>query len=93
MHAQERETGGFEPETDAFGPTGFREPPDDAHAFTSAGGVAVSPREPLDVAADAGAGRSPRGAGRAHERTGPVGGSPANRDRSGVRYALEEEPS
>jgi Glycosyl transferase family 2 len=93
VHAGEREPGGFEPETDAFGPAGFREPPHDAHAFTSAGGVAVSPREPLDAAPDAGAGRSPRGAGRAHERRGPVGGSSANRDRSGVRYALEEEPS
>src|SRR4051794_6974763 len=78
---------------DAFGPDGFWEPPDDAHAFTSAGGMTVAPREPLDAAPDVGAGRSPRGAGRGHERTGPGGASAANRDRSGLRYALEEEPS
>jgi hypothetical protein len=89
VQAGEQQTG----ETDAFGPAGFPEPPDDAHAFTSAGGITVAPREPLDAAPDAGAGRSPRGGGRAHEWTGPGGASSPNRDRSGVRYALEEGSS
>jgi len=50
----------------------------DDPAFTPAGGIPVTPREPLDAAGETGATRSVR---------------PANRDRSGVRYALEEEPS
>jgi glycosyl transferase family 2 len=96
LPSQQRGPGAVDQETleaDVFGADGFREPPDDAHAFTSASGVTVLPREPLDAAPDAGAGHSPRGAGRAHERTVPGAGGPANRERAGVRYALEEEPS
>ena len=61
----------------------------DEPAFTPAGGIAVTPREPIDAASEPGPARSPRPAGRAHEPAG----TPANRDRSGVRYAVEEEPS
>jgi hypothetical protein len=75
-----------------FGPAGYPGERDEP-AFTPAGGIAVTPREPSDAAGDAAAARSPRLPGRQHERSGTATGTPANRDRSGVRYALEEEPS
>jgi hypothetical protein len=61
----------------------------DEPAFTPAGGIPVTPREPLDGAGESGTARSARAAARPHEPAG----TPANRDRSGVRYAVEEEPS
>jgi hypothetical protein len=83
----------FDAESFDDGPFEAGEPRAGAPAFTPAGGIPVVSREPLDAAPDVGAGRSPRGSGRPHERTGTGAGTPANRDRSGVRYALEEEPS
>jgi hypothetical protein len=65
----------------------------DEPTFTPAGGIPVTPREPLDTAGGAPAARSARSPGRSHEHSGTAAGTPANRDRSGVRYALEEEPS
>ena len=62
-------------------------------AFTPAGGIPVVAREPREPVAEPGAGRSTRPASRPHDRTAPVSPTPANRDRSGLRYALEEEPS
>jgi hypothetical protein len=73
---------------DGFEPAGYPAELDEP-AYTPAGGIPVTPREPLDAAGEVGAARAPRPAGRPHESAG----SPANRDRSNVRYALEEEPS
>jgi hypothetical protein len=64
-----------------------------AAAFTPAGGIPAVPREPREPAADAGAGHSSRTTPRPHDRTRPGSSTPANRDRPGLRYALEEEPS
>jgi hypothetical protein len=61
----------------------------DEPAFTPAGGIPVTPREPLEASGEGGTGRSARATPRPHEPAG----TPANRDRSGVRYAVEEESS
>jgi hypothetical protein len=76
--------------TRPLGSPAVRDPHDEACAFGPAGGRVVAPRDPVDAAPDAGAVRVPRPAGRPHERNGT--GAP-HRDRSGVRYVLEEEPS
>jgi hypothetical protein len=47
----------------------------------------------MDAAGETGAGGPTRPAVRPHGYTGAVPATPANRDRSGVRYVLEEEPS
>ncbi len=73
-----------------LGSTALREPHDEARAFGPTGARMVAPREPVDAAPDPGAVRVPRQAGRPHERNGT--GAP-HRDRSGIRYVLEEEPS
>jgi hypothetical protein len=75
------------------GEPGDRESRVVAAAFTPAGGIPVVPRAPRDAAPDAGAGRSSRTASRPHDRPATGSSTPANRDRPGLRYALEEEPS
>jgi hypothetical protein len=65
----------------------------DGSARTPVSGLPLTPREPLDAAGETGAGGTTRPAVRPHGYTGAVPATPANRDRSGVRYVREEEPS
>ena len=99
LEALESTVYGPEAVGDAFAVDGFDEsygsaqPATDGRAFTPAGGFPVTPREPRDAAPDGGAGRTSRPGGRPHEHSGTGAATPANRERLGIRYALEEEPS
>jgi hypothetical protein len=75
------------------GPAAFPQPPDQDGGFTSPGGIAAAPVPLLEAVADAGPGASPRPAVRAPGRSAGAPASPPHRDRSGVRYVLNEEPS
>jgi Glycosyl transferase family 2 len=81
-------------DADGFaGASGPGQPGGGSRAFTPAGGIPVTSREPRDAVTDGGAGRSSRPPGRPHEHTAPAAATPANRERLGIRYALEEEPT